>query len=128
MKVELMDRKNNLNKSLVLFVEFIKLTAVRMKTNTPTQKVQILNFPTPFRASQYLIFSPSESTIKAHRKILNVHFRHKTFPVVSQLCKVQATPPKLKMPQFRIVFTRVALHVREKAHCYKSLAEFEYFS
>ena len=34
-----------------------------------SQRVQILNFPKPFWASQYITFSPSESTINAHRKI-----------------------------------------------------------
>ena len=32
-------------------------------------KVQILNFPTPFRTSEYLMFSPTESTVKAHSGI-----------------------------------------------------------
>ena len=41
------------------------------KFEPPSLKVQILSYPTPFRASQYLIFSPTESTIKAHRKISN---------------------------------------------------------
>ena len=35
---------------------------------SPTQKVQVLNFLTPFRPSQYIIFSHSWSTLKAHSK------------------------------------------------------------
>ena len=43
-----------------------------MPAYLPVENVQILNFPTPFRTSQYLTFSTSESTLKAHRKISNI--------------------------------------------------------
>ena len=62
-------------------------------------EAQILRFSTLFRASQYLIFSLSESTIKAHRMILNVHFRHKKFVDEVKFAKVHKTRPKLKMTQ-----------------------------
>ena len=62
-------------------------------------ETQILSFPTPFRASQYLNFWPSESTIRAHRMILNVHFRHKKFVDEVRFAKVHKTRPKLKMTQ-----------------------------
>ena len=37
--------------------------------NSATLKVQTLNYPTPSRASEYLMFSPSKSTKKAQRMI-----------------------------------------------------------
>ena len=45
------------------------VTSIRLNSNPPVEKVQILSFPTPFRTSQYLIFSPTQRTLKAHRKM-----------------------------------------------------------
>ena len=42
---------------------------VSKRTHTLWKKYKTLNFPTPFRLSSYIIFSPTESTIKAHSGI-----------------------------------------------------------
>ena len=71
-------------------------------------KVQILNFPTQFRTSQYLIFSPSESNIKAHRRqILREKINTWRNFSTPHLVEFQITPPHFEMPQFRNFNSRI---------------------
>ena len=92
------------NESQIQQVRFQNLT-LTLSARAPS-KVQILKFPTPFRASRYLIFSSSESAIKAHRKILNVHFRHMKFLDELKFAKLQRISSKLKMTQINTFHQR----------------------
>ena len=105
------------------------VTFIRLNT-TLTSRVQTLNFPTPFQASQYFIFSPSESIIKAHRKILNVHFRHRKFLADVTFSEVRITHPKLKMLQIStlILWNCAPFHALERENGSSSPTEFLCFS
>ena len=57
------------------------------------EKVLILSYPTPFRASQYLIFSLSKSTIKAHRGIWSDCSKiPRNFSLTGKSSEIEVTP------------------------------------
>ena len=91
----------------------------------PLQKVQILSFPTPFRTSQYLIFSPTQRTLKAHRKM------SKNLQEISRwagiLLSIKYPPLNSICWKVTLFVVRYTFHALEKAHCYKMPLEYQHF-
>ena len=86
-------------------------------------KVQILNFPTPFRTSQYLIFSPSESNIKAQRsKIVKKNQQFEKF-LNASFGRISNNPPHFDMQQNSISTLKFLFHALEWANCCSKVVE-----
>ena len=81
---------------------------VRMRP-PPAQKLQILKFSTPFRASQYLIFSPPQRTLKAHcRKSVEIFEKflgREDFAKLSKMLITSLILKRFKKTKFESCFT-----------------------
>ena len=104
----------------------VEVTSIRLNSNLPpVQKVQILSFPTPFRTSQYLIFSPTQRTLKAHRKM------SKNLQEISRwagiLLSIKYPPLNSICWKVTLFVVRYTFHALEKAHCYKMPLENQQF-